>query len=87
MKIKNYERPSQFFNQFDAFLDRKFEVWELMAMFEIPLTSARVSAKTIDQQFGAQVLLKQLCYQINSFRQIQIDELGFNGMSEYVERK
>lgn len=61
MKIKSYERPSQFFYQFDAFMDRKFEVWELMAMFEISLTSARVIAKAIDKQFGAQVPLKQLC--------------------------
>jgi hypothetical protein len=30
-----------FFKEFDAFFDRKYQVWEIAAMFEISLKEAR----------------------------------------------
>jgi hypothetical protein len=33
--FRDYRSPIEFFHEFDGHLDRKFQVWELMAMFEL----------------------------------------------------
>lgn len=80
-------QPNKFFAQYDAFLDRQFEYWELMCMFRFTNQQARTVISTFGDTFGQYVTLKRICEEVRNFGLREIDPMGFNLRSEYESKQ
>lgn len=80
------ETPVQYFKKFDAFQSRKFQTWELMAMFQLTYPEARIITNHLDKKFGHTVEFKALCQELSGSFGDQLNFFEFNAQSDYAVR-